>query len=153
MPETPPGEIYRGPPGIARESTWLTGEDLPHDKDVTLTIENVRIRRNLEMQGGRPKKVALSLQFTGKERELMLNATNRKVLMALYGASTGDWFGKRVIVHVEQDVRRPDGTRGPAVRIRAREPKAEAARTAATVPPQTTPDQTARDLAGIDSQA
>jgi hypothetical protein len=125
MPDTPPGELYRGPPGIARESTWLTAEDLPHDRDVTLSIEAVRIRRNLEMQGGRPKKVALSIAFTGKERELMLNATNRKALSTLYGANTGEWFGKRVILHVEQDVRRPDGTRGPAVRIRPREPKAE----------------------------
>ena len=28
--------------------------------------------------------------------------------------------GKRVLLYVEQDVRRPDGTRGPAVRIRAK---------------------------------
>ena len=125
MPDTPAGEVYRGPPGIARESVWLTSEDLPHDRDVVLTIETVRVRRNIEMQGGRPKKVALSLAFAGKERELMLNATNRKVLTALHGASTGDWFNKRCILYVEQDVRRPDGTRGPAVRIRAKAPAAE----------------------------
>ena len=114
------GEVYKGPPGIARESTWLTNEDIPHDRDVTVTIDSVRLRRNLEMQGGRPKKVALSLKFSGKDRELMLNATNRKVLAALFGATTGEWFGKKVLLYVEQDVRRPDGTRGPAVRIRAK---------------------------------
>jgi len=42
------------------------------------------------------------------------------VLAALYGPNTGDWFGRQVALFVEQDVRRPDGTRGPAVRIRPR---------------------------------
>jgi hypothetical protein len=125
VPDIADGEVYKGPCGIGRDSPWLTSEDLPHDKDVTVVIESVRVRRNVEMQGGRPKKVALSLKFAGKERELMLNATNRKAVSALYGANTGEWFGKRVILHVEQDVRRPDGTRGPAVRIRPREPKAD----------------------------
>ena len=125
--EIPAGEVYKGPCGIGRESPWLTNEDLPHDKDVTVKIESVRLRRNLAMQGGRDKKVALSLKFEGKDRELMLNATNRKVLAALYGAATGEWFGKSCILYVEQDVRRPDGTRGPAVRIRAKHVAAAAA--------------------------
>lgn len=120
MPDIPNGEVYKGPCGIGRDSPWLTNEDIPHDRDVTATIEKVVVRRNLAMQGGREKRVALSLAFVGKDRELMLNATNRKVLAGLFGANTGDWFGKKVVLYVEQDVRRPDGTRGPAVRIRAK---------------------------------
>ena len=120
MPDIPNGEVYKGPCGIGRDSPWLTNEDIPHDRDVTATIEKVVVRRNLAMQGGREKRVALSLAFVGKDRELMLNATNRKVLAALFGANTGEWFGKKVVLYVEQDVRRPDGTRGPAVRIRAK---------------------------------
>ncbi len=118
--DVPNGEVYRGPCGIGRDSPWLTNEDLPHDRDVTAQIEKVLLRRNLSMQGGREKRVAVSLAFVGKDRELMLNATNRKVLAALFGANTGEWFGKKVALYVEQDVRRPDGTRGPAVRIRAK---------------------------------
>lgn len=121
MSDVPGGMEYRGPSGIARESTWLTNEDIPHDRDTEVTIESVTLRRDLQMQGGRPKKVALSLKFVGKQRELMLNATNRKTLAAL--AKTNEcaaWFGMRVALFVEQDVRRPDGTRGPAVRIRAK---------------------------------
>lgn len=128
VPEIPDGEVYKGPHGVGRDSPWLTSEDLPHDKDVTVTVEAVRLRRNLVMQGGRDKKVALSLKFAGKDRELMLNATNRKVLATLYGSSTEGWFGKPVTLFVEQDVRRPDGTRGPAVRVRAKVPAAAAAR-------------------------
>lgn len=119
--DIPAGQDYKGPSGIARDSTWLTNEDIPHDRDTIVTIESVTLRRNLKMQNGRPKPIALSLKFVGKQRELMLNATNRKMLGALFQTNdTGAWFGKRVALFVEQDVRRPDGTTGPAVRIRAK---------------------------------
>jgi hypothetical protein len=118
--DVPDGEVYKGPCGIGRDSPWLTNEDLPHDRDVVVQIEKVVLRRNLKMQGGRDKAVGLSLKFAGRGRELLLNSTNRKVLSALFGPSTGEWFGKSVALYVEQDVRRPDGTRGPAVRIRAK---------------------------------
>lgn len=119
--DVPAGEVYKGPSGIARDSTWLTNEDLPHDRDTVVTIEVVRLRRNLTMQGGRAKPIGLSLKFVGKSRELLLNATNRKTLAALFDTNEcGAWFGKQIALFVEQDVRRPDGTKGPAVRIRAK---------------------------------
>lgn len=121
MTEVPPGDIYRGPSGIARESQWLSNEDIPHDRDSVVTIEAVVRRDNLTMQGGRTKKVGLSLRFVGKSRELLLNATNRKTLAIMFGTNEcAQWFGKRVALFVEQNVRRPDGTFGPAVRIRAK---------------------------------
>lgn len=121
MSDMPSGDIYKGPSGIARESTWLTNEDLPHDRDTVVTIESVTLRRNVTFQGGRNKGIALSLRFAGKARELLLNATHRKTLAALFESNEcGAWFGKRVALFVEQDIRRPDGTRGPAVRIRAK---------------------------------
>jgi len=118
--DLPPGQDYKGPSGIARDSNWLTNEDLPHDRDVRVTIEKVVLRRNVKFQGGRTKPVSLALKFAGKGRELALNATNRKVLAALFGPDTGAWFDKPVLLFVEQGVRRPDGTNGPAVRIRAK---------------------------------
>jgi hypothetical protein len=119
MNDVPKGVEYRGPAGIARESNWLTNEDIPHDRDTVVTIESAILRRNLTLQGGRPKDVGLSLKFVGKSRELLLNATNRKVLATIFGSNEcAAYFGKRVALYVEQDVRRPDGTRGPAVRIR-----------------------------------
>ena len=134
MSDVPKGEVYRGPPGIARDSTWLTNEDLPHDKDTLVTIEAIVIRRNLKFQGGRDKAVGLSAKFAGKGRELLLNAGHRKVLAALYGPNTGDWFGRQVALFVEQDVRRPDGTTGPAVRIRPKRFETPVAGKAATAP-------------------
>ncbi len=121
MSDVPKGEPYKGPSGIARESTWLTNEDIPHDRDTVVEIEQVTIRRNLKMQGGREKAVGLSLKFKGKGRELLLNATNRTVLARICGTNdTAAWYGQRIALYVEQDVRRPDGTKGPAVRIRAK---------------------------------
>lgn len=143
--DLPKGQEYKGPSGIARDSVWLTNEDIPHDRDVTVTIESVVLRRNVKFQGGRTKDVSLSLKFVGKQRELALNATNRKVLVALFGASTGEWFGKSIALFVEADVRRPDGTRGPAVRIRAKRVETSAPQSAA---PATGFDPAAdRDLA------
>ena len=124
--DVPAGMEYKGPSGIARDSIWLTNEDIPHDRDTLVTIESVVLRRNLTMQGGRPKAIMLSLKFVGKQRELGLNATNRKTLAALFNTNEcAAWFGKRICLFVEQDVRRPDGTRGPAVRIRAKHPEEE----------------------------
>lgn len=136
--DVPEGDIYKGPCGIARESTWLTWEDLPADREAPATIETVRIRKRLVLQGGREKAVGLSLKFVGKERELLLNATNRKVLSLLFGGDTAGWFGKRVLLYVEQDVRRPDGTKGPAVRIR---PKRVEATPAGATQPEREPGQ------------
>jgi hypothetical protein len=116
--DLPAGQEYKGPSGIARESNWLTNEDLPHDRDVVVTIEKVVVRKNVKFQGGRTKKVYLSLKFEGKERELGINATNRKVMNALFTSKTAAWKGKTVALYVEQNVRYPDGTTGPAVRIR-----------------------------------
>ena len=129
--DEPRGEEYTGPSGIARESRWLTSEDIPHDRDTAVEIATVIRYDRLTMQGGREKRNALALRFVGKGRELLLNATNRKTLAALFRTNKcGEWFGKRILLFVEQDVRRPDGTRGPAVRIRAKrieqpEPAAE----------------------------
>lgn len=152
MTDTPPGTDYRGPSGIARDSTWLTSEDLPHDKDTVVEIETVRLRKNLQMQGGRPKNIALSLKFKGKQRELMLNSTNRKMLARLCNTNEcGGWFGKRITLFVEQGVRRPDGTTGPAVRIRAKLPPQDAKTEAPE--PVTAPDDAAETEARRQEQA
>ncbi len=144
MKDVPQGTPYKGPSGIARESTWLTNEDIPHDKDTPVQIEAVVRRDNLTMDQGRTKPIALSLRFTGRKRELLLNATNRKTLAALFNSNnTAAWFGQWVALFVEQDVRKPDGTRGPAVRIRAKRIQPPTAK------PQPEPESTGGDLPDI----
>ena len=144
MPDVPEGITYRGPMGIARDSLWLTSEDLPHDRDVGVTIESVQRRDKVKFQQGREKPVTLALRFVGRERELLLNATHRKTLRLLYGEGSEVLFGKKILLFVEQNVRRPDGTSGPAVRIRAKRfddtaPKGKGIADADAVPPEELP--------------
>ena len=137
MSEVPAGEVYRGPSGVARDSVWLTNEDLPHDRDTPVTIEAVVVRKDVTFQEGRKKPIALSLRFVGKQRELLLNATHRATLAALFDSnSCSAWFGKKILLHVVQDVRRPNNTKGPAVRIRARRVDQAAPAAASTEEPQ-----------------
>lgn len=124
MENRPTGKEYRGPTGVARDSIWLTNEDLPHDKDVVLTIEKVMRYRNVKFQGGRTKDNVVALRFNETQRELGLNATNRKRLAKLFDSNdAGAYYGQRITLYVEQNVRYPDGTNGPAVRIRPQLPE------------------------------
>lgn len=117
---------YRGPSGIARESNWLTFEDLPEGRDVVVEIEEVLERRGVVFQGGRKKPIVLALKFKGKDRELGLNSTNRKRLNKLFGYMTGNWVGKRITLYVDPHVQMA-GEEVSAVRIRPTEPVREPA--------------------------
>lgn len=96
---------YRGPSGIARESPWLTHEDLTDGKDVVVTIEDVLLRKDVTYEGGRKKPKVLALKFKGKERELAVNATNRRVLNDMFGTDTGGWVGKPIALFVQHGIR------------------------------------------------
>lgn len=113
--------IYKGPSGAIRNSNWLTNEDLPHDRDSVVTIEHVHERRGVTFKGGRKLARVFSLKFVGRDRELKVNATHMRVLNSLSGSTNcGAWDGLKILLFVEQDVSRGDGTSGPAVRIRAK---------------------------------
>lgn len=131
------GASYRGPSGIARDSEWMTNEDVDHKADTVLTIEDVKFYKSLKF-GPRSEERKLSIKFKERKRELVLNSTNRKTAALLFGPDTTDWIGRKIALWVEQDVRRPDNTRGPAVRFRAKRLPQDAGSTnaakAATVP-------------------
>jgi len=104
--QLPPGEPYKGPSSIARKSPWLTNEDIPHDKDTVVTIEEIVLRRNVAFEEGRKEPVVLSARFKGKKRELALNATNRETLAAITGSKNCEkWFGLTIALYVKPDVR------------------------------------------------
>jgi hypothetical protein len=124
--DVPAGSSYSGPAGIARDSPWLTAEDLPDGKDVVVEVADVQLYPEVTYQGGRTKKNQLALVFRGKERQLGLNATNRKVLAALYGNLCGGWVGKRITLYVDPHVRMA-GKEVRGVRIRDSVPRGKAA--------------------------
>ena len=104
---------YTGNVSGMRTSPWLASEDLAGMGDVPVTIEQVKKHTGLTMQDGRPLKLAYSLKFAGKDKQMILNATNRKALSAAYGANVQAWKGKTVLLFVQDGVKNPAG--GPPV--------------------------------------
>lgn len=116
------GEVYKGPCGVLKDTNWLTAETLPTDRDTIVEIEAVLRRKTVRFKsGGRDetKNSYGSLRFRGKEKELGLNATNLRVLAALFGPDTTNWFGKKVALYVDDHVQ-AFGQIVSAVRIRAK---------------------------------
>jgi hypothetical protein len=93
-------------------SVWLASEDLLGLPEAKVTINRVTRNENVEMDGGRKEPVLFSIGFEGKQREMILNATNRKTLSGAFGASTKNWIGKQVILYVQDGIRKPGGKRG-----------------------------------------
>lgn len=112
------GEVYKGPCGVLRDSPWLSASHLSPDEDTIVEIEAV-IRRKSVKFANETKKNYGSLRFVGKDKELGLNATHIKVLKALFGPNTGDWFGRKVALYVDPHVE-AFGEIKPAVRIRVK---------------------------------
>jgi len=150
MSDVPTPQEYLGPSGIIRNSVWLTNEDIDHDKDTLVTIETVHIRKDVKFAEGRKRDVAVSLKFAGKKRELLVNATIKKVLDGLAGSTKcADWKGMQVLLYVVDGVRRGDGTTGKAVRVRAkRVGKQQAKAPQAEAPSSTDGDAEYREIMG-----
>lgn len=112
------GQPYEGPASAMKDSDWLSVEDMQASgrQHVDLTIERVLLHKNVQFEGGRREARKYSLAFKGAEKQLLLNATNRKRLIAMYGGNTKDWKGKKVRLHLEED-KLPAGGRGPCTRI------------------------------------
>ena len=150
MSDVPPPKEYLGPSGVIRNSIWLTSEDIPNDKDTPVTIEKVNMRRQVKFAGGRARDVAVSLKFVGKDRELLVNATAKKVLNALANSNLcGAWKGMNILLYVDPNIRRADGTSGPAIRLRARKaPQGPPPAVQAEAPSSTDGDAEYREIMG-----
>jgi hypothetical protein len=115
------GEMYRGPCGVLKDSAWLSSETIPSDKDTILEIEAVIRRKEVKFKN-ETKKGYGSLRFKGAQKELGLNSTHLKVLKALFGSDTSNWYGQKIALYVDDDVM-AFGSRVSAVRIRAKRPE------------------------------
>lgn len=132
--DLPPGEDYRGPIGGMKDSPFLDAGCFPEagpgrSADILIEIERVRLRRGFDLyRGGRKVRQNLGgfLKFKGREKELLLNATNTNTLKRLFGRETGAWWGKKIILFIDRipppGGREPDGDDGKigAIRIRNR---------------------------------
>jgi hypothetical protein len=103
------------------DTPWLASEDLLDLGDVAVEIEGVYRHKDAKFDEGRTQTI-FALKFKGKKKELVLNATNRKTLVAMFGTgNVKEWVGKQITLYVDQRVRKPGGGRGETccgIRIR-----------------------------------
>lgn len=111
-------EVFTGRAGAMRVSPWLASEDLDGLGDVLLTIEGVYSHKDAVMQDGRKQAQLYAVKFAKRERQLVLNATNRKALVAKFGTDTKQWIGKEVTLYVKDGVRSPSGGTTKGIRIK-----------------------------------
>ena len=79
------------------ESKHLRAADFPLDQKWRLNVEDV----SLEMMDGRDGKAArkrLIVHFEGREKGLVLNATNQSFLEERLGFNPNDWIGTTVML-------------------------------------------------------
>ena len=89
---------------------WLHAEDLK-GKHWDLTIKDIYIDKDIhDVSGGkRQKSTVMSFKETG--REYLLNLTNKRVLVRLWGKDTDDIIGHQITVAPVPDDFGPSGVR------------------------------------------
>ena len=99
---------------------YLTGKALaakvPLGRDVPVTIRRV-VEEETYNTFTRSKEMVWVVYFEGKDKGLILKATNARKLADMLGDETDDWIGKRVAMYLEM-VHSPRG-RTEGIRFRA----------------------------------
>jgi hypothetical protein len=80
------------------ESKHLRAEDYDLDKKWRLTVEDVTMEM-MPARDGKPARNRLILLFVGKEKGLVLNATNQGFMEARMGIHPNGWIGASVVLH------------------------------------------------------
>lgn len=73
------------------ESQWLKAEDIK-GKNVKAVIKEV-LSVHFDAQENRPAQDKAALKFEGREKGVILNATNTKTLISAYGKDGDKWIG------------------------------------------------------------
>jgi len=98
---------------------FLVADDLD-GKDAPLVIERVESKEATLQEGRHPERI--HVYFAGRPKPLLLNATNARSIIALYGKRAKDWTGKTVTLY--PTVCKMKGLDTDCVRIRAKGQKA-----------------------------
>ena len=69
-------------------------------KNLKVRISGVQIR-NFEARDDQPANSKPALSFEGKDKQLVLNATNTKVLCDAYGSESDGWVGHEIGLSVK----------------------------------------------------
>jgi hypothetical protein len=84
-----------------KPTPWLASEDILSYVPLTVTIESCFFERGATFDAGRKEDV-YTISFKGAKKKLVLNATNRKKLVSMFGTNVKEWFGKAVVLEVHQ---------------------------------------------------
>jgi hypothetical protein len=107
------------------ESKYLGAWDVAEKGDVILVIDRCE-GQVIKGQGGKEDKcpVLYFRNITNRAKGMVLNKTNTKALIRLYGAYIEDWPGKRIFVYATKTT--VGGEEVDCLRIRPKEPPAKA---------------------------
>lgn len=102
----PTPEVYEGPSGgLKKETIWLASEDIGLNKEVKVKIQDVERYKNVTFDAGRVEPKVAALRFEKTEKRMVLNATNRKTLVKMFGMDTKEWRGKEIVLWVDPNVK------------------------------------------------
>ena len=105
-------ETYTGKVSGMKTSPWLASEDLLGISPQQVVIAGVYKHEDVPMDGGRKEKLLFAIGFEKIQKQMILNATNRKALSRQFGADTKNWIGKSVSLFVQDGIRKPGGRAG-----------------------------------------
>jgi hypothetical protein len=105
MNKKPNGEVFEGRSSEMKDSPWLASEDLMDVGDVKVKVVCCHRYKDVEFDKGRTESKVYTLEFEGKKKELVLNNTNRKTMVAKFGTDVREWAGKEVVLYVDKRVR------------------------------------------------
>lgn len=117
-----------------KTSPWLASEDLLGISPQQVIISGVYRHEDVPMDGGRREKLLFAIGFEKIQKQMILNATNRKSLSRQFGADTKAWIGKQVTLTVQDGIRKPGGRAGETTTgLRILDPSTSSIKTAANI--------------------
>lgn len=111
---------YAGKVSGMKTSPWLASEDLEGlgktggnvRGSVNVKISGVFRNENVTLDAGRVEKCLFSVSFHGVEKQMILNATNRKTLTRAFGADTKKWIGGEIELIAQDGIQKPGAKKG-----------------------------------------
>jgi hypothetical protein len=98
------GEEFEGRSGEMKVSQWLSSEDI-QGQEVNVIVTACRKHKDVEFDKGRKEETVYSLEFKGKAKQMVLNSTNRKRMVELFGNNVKEWKHKEITLYVNENVR------------------------------------------------
>jgi len=100
------------------DARWLASEDFIGLGEVEFEISQIFTNVGETMQDGK-KKDFFSISFVKTNKQLVLNATNRKTLSNAFGAKVDKWVGQKVRLFAQEGVKAIGGGVTTGLRIKA----------------------------------